>query len=65
MMWDGIFHAAVWVMTIVGLTLLLRAGGRADVPWSPGIFWGAWCLGWGSSTLLKEASITSSWAFTT
>ena len=34
MFWDCLFHAAVWVMTAIGLNLLWRAGARRDVPWS-------------------------------
>lgn len=29
MMWDGFFHAAVWLMTLVGLAMLFRAEGGA------------------------------------
>lgn len=47
MLWDGIFHAAVWIMTFIGLWMLVRVAGRHDVPWSPRVFWGSWLLGWG------------------
>lgn len=47
MFWDGMFHAAVWVMTAVGLGMLWSVGGRADVPWSGRTFLGALLLGWG------------------
>lgn len=47
MVWDGIFHAATWLMTAVGLVLLWRAGQRSDVPWSTRVFVGALALGWG------------------
>lgn len=47
MFWDGVFHAAVWIMTALGLAVLWRAGRRADVPWSGRTFVGAWLLGWG------------------
>jgi uncharacterized membrane protein len=47
MMFDGLFHALTWVMTVVGLALLWRAGARADVPWVGRIFAGALVLGWG------------------
>lgn len=47
MMFDGLFHALTWVMVVVGLALLWRAGGRADVPWSGRAFVGALVLGWG------------------
>ncbi|MCR5887297.1 DUF2243 domain-containing protein [Hymenobacter sp. J193] len=47
MYWDGVFHAAVWVMTAVGLRLLWAAGCRADVPWSGRTLVGSLLLGWG------------------
>jgi uncharacterized membrane protein len=47
MVWDGVFHAATWVMTAVGLGLLWRAGQRPDVPWSTRVFVGSLALGWG------------------
>ncbi|MET4108007.1 DUF2243 domain-containing protein [Hymenobacter sp. UYP22] len=47
MYWDGVFHAAVWVLTAVGLRLLWAAGHRADVPWSGRTLVGGLLLGWG------------------
>lgn len=47
MFWDGVFHAAVWVMTALGLWMLWNAGRRPDVPWSGKTFLGAWIGGWG------------------
>lgn len=47
MYWDGIFHAAVWVLTVVGLRMLWTAGRRPDVPWSGATFVGGIALGWG------------------
>jgi uncharacterized membrane protein len=47
MLWDGLFHAAVWVMTVVGLWMLWRAGSRTDVPWSGRTFLGSLAFGWG------------------
>jgi uncharacterized membrane protein len=55
MLWDGIFHASVWVMTMLGLWMLLRAAGRSDVPWSARMFWGAWLLGWGLFNFVEGA----------
>lgn len=53
MYWDGIFHAAVWVMTVVGLRLLWAAGRRTDVPWSGRTFSGALVLGWGLFNVIE------------
>jgi uncharacterized membrane protein len=47
MFWDGVFHAAVWVLTAVGLGLLWAATGRAEVPRSGRTLLGAMLLGWG------------------
>jgi uncharacterized membrane protein len=47
MTWDGYFHAAVWLMTAIGLYLLFRAGQRRDVPWSGKTLLGSLIAGWG------------------
>ncbi len=47
MYWDGVFHAAMWLVTAVGLRLLWAAGSRTDVPWSGRTFSGGLLLGWG------------------
>jgi uncharacterized membrane protein len=53
MFWDGIFHAALWVMTAMGLALLWRAGQRSDVPWSGRTFIGSLMLGWGFFNIVE------------
>ncbi len=53
MYWDGLFHAAVWVLTVIGLFLLWRAGQRRDVPWSGRTFLGALSLGWGLFNVIE------------
>jgi uncharacterized membrane protein len=47
MLWDGLFHALTWLMTVAGLTRLWMAGQRADVPWSTRTLVGSAFLGWG------------------
>ena len=47
MTWDGYFHAAVWVMTAIGLYMLFHAGKRVDVPWSGKLLLGSLIAGWG------------------
>ena len=47
MVWDGLFHAATWIVTLVGVVLLFRAGRRDDVVWSGRIFAGTMLAGWG------------------
>ncbi|HEY6401875.1 MAG TPA: DUF2243 domain-containing protein [Blastocatellia bacterium] len=53
MFWDGLFHAFTWIMTALGLALLWRALGRADVPHSTKTFVGSLILGWGSFNLVE------------
>lgn len=47
MFWDGLFHAATWTFTLIGLILLWRAITRHRVPLSTKCFVGANLLGWG------------------
>jgi uncharacterized membrane protein len=47
MVWDGIFHAFVWLLTAIGLAMLWGAGEREDVPWCGVTFFGALLAGWG------------------
>lgn len=53
MAWDGYFHAGVWIMTALGLSLLWGAGSRRDVPWSGKTFLGALVFGWGLFNLVE------------
>ncbi len=53
MVWDGIFHAATWLMTVAGLIMLWRAGLKPDVPWSSRTFAGGLCLGWGLFNVIE------------
>ncbi|KAB8335704.1 DUF2243 domain-containing protein [Scytonema tolypothrichoides VB-61278] len=45
--WDGLFHAFDWIMTVIGVVLLWRAGGREDVPWSSNLYFGSILIGAG------------------
>lgn len=53
MFWDGLFHAFTWMVTALGLALLWRALGRADVPHSTRTFAGSLILGWGLFNLVE------------
>ncbi|MBW4563039.1 MAG: DUF2243 domain-containing protein [Mojavia pulchra JT2-VF2] len=53
MVWDGLFHALDWVLTVVGVALLWRAGGRDDVPWSTQTFIGSILVGFGLFNLVE------------
>jgi uncharacterized membrane protein len=46
MVWDGIFHAAVWCATAIGISLLWRAV-KAGAPLSNKALAGSMWLGWG------------------
>lgn len=54
MTWDGYFHAAVWVLTLIGLSFLWGAGRRRDVPWSGKTFLGALVFGWGLFNFVED-----------
>ena len=47
MFWDGLFHAATWLMTIAGITRLWCAGRSRQLEWSTRLLLGAVCSGWG------------------
>ncbi|MGA0607331.1 DUF2243 domain-containing protein [Phenylobacterium sp. VNQ135] len=47
MVWDGLFHAAVWLITLAGVALLWRAARRGDVVFDGRYLVGGFLLGWG------------------
>ena len=47
MVWDGFFDAATWMLTLLGVFLLWRAGEQKNVFWSGKTFFGALLLGVG------------------
>lgn len=47
MFWDGMFHAMTWLMTLVGVILLFRAGRSAENAWSGRALAGGMIGGWG------------------
>lgn len=47
MVWDGLFDASTWLLTLLGVILLWQAGKRDDVPWSSNTFFGSLLLGAG------------------
>jgi len=53
MTWDGYFHAGVWVLSLIGVWLLFRAGGRQDAIWSGKVLAGAMLGGWGLFNLIE------------
>ncbi len=56
MVWDGWFHAGVWLVTAAGVAALFRAGATrraGDPPWRGGAFAGALLMGWGIFNLVE------------
>jgi uncharacterized membrane protein len=53
MLWDGLFHAFTWLMTLAGVGALWRAGQRSDVAWSTRAFVGSMLLGWGAFNFVE------------
>ena len=44
---DGLFHAATWVITVVGVFILLASSGARHERGATGRFWGGSLIGWG------------------
>ena len=53
MRWDGFFHAAVWVLTLVGAYRLLAAARKGRPLPDPTAFTGHLLLGWGLFNLVE------------
>jgi len=53
MVWDGLFDASTWIMTVIGIVLLWRAGQRDDVPWSSKTFLGSILVGAGAFNFVE------------
>jgi uncharacterized membrane protein len=53
MLWDGMFHAFTWAVTVLGVGLLWWSGTRSDVPWSSRTFVGSLALGWGLFNVIE------------
>ncbi len=47
MVWDGLFHALDFILTVTGIILLWRAGDRDNVDWSGETFFGSILIGAG------------------
>jgi uncharacterized membrane protein len=50
---DGLFHAATYLFTLIGLTVLWRASTRNGMIWSARVLIGAILLGWGIFNLVE------------
>jgi len=50
---DGVFHAAVWAATFIGIIMLFNAAKRSDALFSDRIFYGSMLAGWGIFNVLE------------
>ena len=53
MLWDGFFHAGVWLITLAGVLMLFNAAKRKDAAWSLNILIGAMLAGWGLFNMVE------------
>jgi uncharacterized membrane protein len=53
MVWDGLFHAGVWTITVAGISLLWRAGRTNAANLSGRLLTGALLMGWGLFNLME------------
>lgn len=59
MVWDGRFHAAVWILPLIGVYWLLNDARRAAPLPGPKAFTGLLLLGWGLATWSRDSSTTT------
>ena len=52
MFWDGVFHAATWIVTFIGIMLLWQSGKRGTNP-PLSVFLGGMLMGWGAFNLVE------------
>ena len=53
MVWDGLFHACVWLVTLLGVVLLWRAAYQQETMPALGAFIGQLLFGWGLFNLVE------------
>ena len=53
MVWDGLFHACVWFVTLLGVFLLWRAAYQQETMPALGAFLGQLLFGWGLFNLVE------------
>lgn len=53
MVWDGLFHALAWFVTLAGIALLFRAGRFPERPWDSRTLAGSMLVGWGLFNLVE------------
>jgi uncharacterized membrane protein len=52
-LWDGLFHATTYLLTVIGLFLLWRSLRRTTVVWSTRLLIGCLLVGWGLFNLAE------------
>jgi len=52
-LWDGLFHATTYILTVVGIFLLWRALRCTDTVWSTRLLVGCLLIGWGLFNLVE------------
>jgi len=52
--WDGIFHAAAWVVTAAGAVMLWRSRRAREGPWEMRPFYGLLLVGWGAFNVVDQ-----------
>lgn len=55
MIFDGLFHAFTWVISLAGVIVVFKAGMQREV-FDPRVFAGALSLGWGLFNLVEGAA---------
>lgn len=53
MLWDGLFHAATWILTLIGVYMLWRAARGGTVVQTARQFTGEMLFGWGAFNLVE------------
>jgi uncharacterized membrane protein len=53
MVWDGLFHAAVWLISLLGVAMIWRAAQREDVDFATRYLVGGFLIGWGLFNLIE------------
>lgn len=53
MVWDGLFHLAMWIVTLTGIFMLWRSAPTRTVPGARTAFGGELLFGWGAFNLVE------------
>jgi uncharacterized membrane protein len=53
MVWDGVFHALTWTVTLVGIAMLFRARRADRITWPAAVLYGPMVAGWGLFDLIE------------